>query len=72
MKKVISKFLALVAALAVIIGLGGSMTVTRENEYKLIREFGRVSRVIDQAGLSFRIPFIQTADSLPKALCSSI
>ena len=37
MKKVISKFLALVAALAVIIGLGGSMTVTRENEYKLIR-----------------------------------
>lgn len=68
MKKVISKFLALVAALAVIIGLGGSMTVTRENEYKLIREFGRVSRVIDQAGLSFRIPFIQTADSLPKQI----
>ncbi len=68
MKKVISKFLALVAALAVIIGPGGSMTVTRENEYKLIREFGRVSRVIDQAGLSFRIPFIQTADSLPKQI----
>ncbi len=44
------------------------MVVTRENEYKLIREFGRVSRVIDQAGLSFKVPFIQTTASLPKEI----
>lgn len=68
MKKMVSKFLIVLAVLAAVAGLGGSLTVTRENEYKLIREFGRVSRVIDRAGLSFRIPFIQTADSLPKQI----
>lgn len=55
-------------ALAIIIGLGGSLVVTKENEYKLIREFGRVSRVIDTAGLSFKIPLIQSADTLPKEI----
>lgn len=68
MKKMVSKFLIVLAVLAAVAGLGGSLTVTRENEYKLIREFGRVSRVIDRAGLSFKIPFIQTADSLPKQI----
>ena len=60
--------MTIVIALAIIIGLGGSVVVTKENEYKLIREFGRVSRVIDTAGLSFKIPFIQSADTLPKEI----
>ncbi len=68
MKKILRKILTIVIALAIIIGLGGSVVVTKENEYKLIREFGRVSRVIDTAGLSFKIPFIQSADTLPKEI----
>lgn len=68
MKKIVRKILTIVIALAIIIGLGGSVVVTKENEYKLIREFGRVSRVIDTAGLSFKIPFIQSADTLPKEI----
>lgn len=68
MKKIIRKILTIVMALAIIIGLGGSLVVTKENEYKLIREFGRVSRVIDTAGLSFKIPLIQSADTLPKEI----
>ena len=68
MKKIAGRFVAVFVVLAALIGLGGSMVVTRENEYKLIREFGRVSRVIDSAGLSFKIPFIQTADTLPKEI----
>lgn len=68
MKKTIGKFLGVVLALAVILGLSGSIVVTNENEYKLIREFGRVSRVIDTAGISFKIPFIQSADTLPKEI----
>lgn len=68
MKKVIAKFFLIIAVLAVLVGLSGSLVVTRENEYKLIREFGRVNRVIDKAGLSFKVPFIQTADTLPKQL----
>lgn len=68
MKKVIAKFFLIIAVLAALVGLSGSLVVTRENEYKLIREFGRVNRVIDKAGLSFKVPFIQTADTLPKQL----
>ena len=68
MRKIIGRFLTIIIVLGAIIGLSGSMVVTRENEYKLIREFGRVSRVIDQAGLSFKVPFIQTTASLPKEI----
>ena len=68
MRKIIGRFLTIIIVLGAIIGLSWSMVVTRENEYKLIREFGRVSRVIDQAGLSFKVPFIQTTASLPKEI----
>ncbi len=68
MKRFFGKVLLLFTALAAVVGLGGSVVVTRENEYKLIREFGRVSRVIDTAGLSFKVPFIQSADTLPKEI----
>ena len=68
MRKIIGRVLTIIIVLGAIIGLSGSMVVTRENEYKLIREFGRVSRVIDQAGLSFKVPFIQTTASLPKEI----
>ncbi len=68
MRKIIGRFLTIIIVLGAIIGLSGAMVVTRENEYKLIREFGRVSRVIDQAGLSFKVPFIQTTASLPKEI----
>ncbi|MCI8517598.1 MAG: protease modulator HflC [Hungatella sp.] len=68
MKKTAGKILGTLSVLALIVALGGAMVVTRENEYKLIREFGRVSRVIDQAGLSFKIPFIQTVDTLPRQI----
>ncbi len=68
MRKIIGRFLTIIIVLGAIIGLSGSMVVTRGNEYKLIREFGRVSRVIDQAGLSFKVPFIQTTASLPKEI----
>lgn len=42
------------------------MIVTQQNEYKLVRQFGKVNRIIDTPGISFKIPFIQSADTLPK------
>ncbi|MEG7530691.1 MAG: protease modulator HflC [Hungatella sp.] len=68
MKKTIGKFAGIVMVLVMILGLGGSLVVTQENEYKLIREFGRVSKVISTAGVSWKIPFIQTADTLPNQI----
>lgn len=47
-------------------GLVMSVTVTAQDEYKLIRRFGKVERVIGTAGVSLRIPFLESADTLPK------
>ncbi|MBS6194605.1 MAG: protease modulator HflC [Clostridiales bacterium] len=54
------------AAAAILVLGGSSLIVTEQNEYKLIRQFGKVSRILDTPGVSFKIPFIQTADTLPK------
>lgn len=66
MKKTIGKVTGTILLLALLVCLGGSLVVTQENEYTLIRQFGRIERIIDQAGLSVKIPFIQTASTLPK------
>ena len=42
----IAGFFVLAAALT-------SITVTKQNEYKLIRQFGKVQRVIDKPGSAF-------------------
>ena len=59
--------LALIAVVALIL-LGNSMVVTKQNQFKLIRQFGRVQRVVTDAGLSFKIPFIESVDTIPKEL----
>ena len=59
---------AVIIALIAIIVLANSIVITKENEYTLVKQFGKVERIITSAGLSFRIPFIQTTDSLPNTM----
>lgn len=61
-------FLKYILAVLVLLMLGSSMVICREDEYKLIRQFGKVQRVVSTSGLSFKIPFIQTVDTVPKKL----
>ena len=67
-KKSKKKTKIIVPAVAVVLlaGVAASVTVTAQNEYKLIRQFGKVDRVIDAPGISFRIPFLESTQSLPK------
>ena len=67
-KKSKKKTKIIVPAMAVVLlaGVAASVTVTAQNEYKLIRQFGKVDRVIDAPGISFRIPFLESTQSLPK------
>ena len=65
MKKGIGFFAGFIIVVALFLGLS-CMVVTGENEYKLIRQFGKIDHVESEAGLSFKLPFIQTVDSLPK------
>ena len=61
------KNIAVIIGIAVVALAGASVTVTQQNEYKLIRQFGKVDRVISEPGISFKIPFIESTQSLPKA-----
>lgn len=45
-----------------------SLVITKENQYKLIRRFGRVERVIATSGLSFKMPFVESVDVIPNQL----
>ena len=57
---------AVIIGIAVVALAGASVTVPQQNEYKLIRQFGKVDRVISEPGISFKIPFIESTQSLPK------
>ncbi len=60
------KNIAVIIGIAVVALAGASVTVTQQNEYKLIRQFGKIDRVISEPGISFKIPFIESTQSLPK------
>lgn len=59
--------LGIILAAAIFFGLS-SLVVTGEDEYKVIRQFGKIDHVQTQAGVSFKIPFIQTEATLPKKI----
>ena len=64
--KTMKKILLAVILLAALAAGASSIVITNENEYSLVRQFGKVDHVVDQAGVSFKIPFIQSVDKLPK------
>jgi len=66
-----SKIPLIIIGIVLVIGLivlSQAVVITHENEYSLIKEFGKVEHIVDKAGLSFKTPFIQTSDTLPKTL----
>ena len=56
----------LIGVSAVVVAVGASVTVTQQNEYKQIPQGGEVDRVISSSGISFKLPFIESTQSLPK------
>ncbi len=65
----IAKRIVLVIVLLVLLVTGASsIVITRENEYSLVRQFGKIDHVVSKAGVSFKIPFIQSVDTLPKQI----
>lgn len=66
--KTMKKIILSVAVLAVLIIGASSIVITQENEYSLVRQFGKIDHVVSEAGISFKIPFIQSVDTLPKEI----
>ena len=66
MKKSI-KIIIPVAVIVLAILLSGACFFTTEaNEYTIVRQFGAVVKIVDEPGLSMKIPFIQSVSTLPK------
>ena len=66
MKKALKIVIPTLCALLILIFLIGGMVVTQPNEYTIIRQFGAVVKIIDQPGLSLKMPFLQSASTLPR------
>lgn len=64
-KGIVTVLIILIVIGIIVIG-SSSFVVTEEDEYTLIKRFGKIERVIDSAGLSFKTPFIETVVKLPK------
>ena len=66
MKKTIRNTILIIFLFFLCITAYSSVVITEEGEYTLVRQFGKVDYVIENAGISFKLPFIQTVDKLPK------
>lgn len=61
------KKIVLIAILFLLLITGmSSIVITQENEYSLVRQFGKIDHVVSEAGISFKVPFIQSVDTLPR------
>lgn len=67
MKKGLKALTVFLLVVALFVGLSCAI-VTNENEYTLIRQFGKIKHIETEAGLSFKMPFIETVDKLPKQI----
>jgi len=65
MKKFSRSMILIVVLVLALVVLKSSIVSTYNDEYKLVLQFGKVVRVIDEPGLSFKIPFVQSTQSIP-------
>ncbi len=66
--KRITGIFILFIVIAGVIALMSSLVITKENEYTIVKQFNKIERVNKSAGLSFKIPFVETIDKLPKQI----
>ena len=62
------KIVAIIFILLAVIIVGSEcMYTTQENEYTVVKQFGKIIATNDTAGLRFKAPFIQSVSSVTKA-----
>ncbi|MBC5581917.1 protease modulator HflC [Anaerofilum sp. BX8] len=52
----------------IVMALSSACVVTQQNEYTVVRQFGEVVDIRGTAGVSLKIPLIQTASTLPNTV----
>ncbi|QTD41445.1 protease modulator HflC [Sporosarcina sp. Te-1] len=66
MKKYVKPAIYLTAIFAILVILLANVFIVREDEYRVVRQFGEITRIVKEPGLNMKIPFIQTVTTLPK------
>lgn len=67
--KAFLRILRIVILAVVVLGLlSNIVVVTRNNEYRMIQQFGKIVSVQSEAGLSYKLPFIQSVRVIPKTV----
>ena len=66
MKKRLTIGLPILILVLVLLLSSACFVTTHQNEYTIVRQFGAVVRIIDEPGLSMKLPFIQSVSTLPK------
>ena len=66
-KKLISVVLGVIL-LALVIIVGSSLYVVRENEHVCVVRFSNIEKVVSEPGLHFKIPFVDNLRVFPKAV----
>ncbi|MDO4491022.1 MAG: protease modulator HflC [Lachnospiraceae bacterium] len=67
MKKGKGFSLFLIVAVIAVIVLSNALYTTPENEYSVVKQFGKIVSTNDSAGLRAKIPFVQEISYVPKA-----
>ena len=55
-----------ICIVVVLVLILSSAYTVRHNQYVVIRQWGKITAINDQPGLAFKIPFVQTAESITK------
>lgn len=66
MKKTILSVAALLVLVVGLSAINAAAVVTYPDEYTVIKQFGKIVDIRDTEGLSFKIPFIQKEEKLPR------
>ena len=66
MKKGIKLSIPVLIVILALLLSSGFFVTTHQNEYTIVRQFGAVVKIVDEPGLSVKIPFIQSTSTLPK------
>ena len=65
-KKYISSIIIAAVIILALIVLFSSMYTVREDEFGIVKMFGKIMTVRDEAGLYLKVPFVEEISSLPK------
>lgn len=67
-RKFFPALLTIGAVAIIIFAIISNLFVVYPNEYKIVRQFGEVIDAIEEPGLHFKVPFIQSVTTFPKHL----